>query len=206
VRTLQEAHSSLEPFWGEFADCVQAGWERFMRECETLRPVLSNGAQSTILRDLIVQEFRSRFDGRTGINLWTRGQTFLINVQGQWLIRIKKLSPRSLKASYGNTLQARAFLGQNCIELPNMPDPATHLHLGYALNSMRTAMQGVYFVCPDGSRISWSWTLTAAAQATASSPVTALPVREQPRSGGRVSIKKSESLAPNTSNAANQPT
>lgn len=176
MRSREQAKTAFDRFEAELAACVQAGFERFAKDAAELRTVLQNGSQSHVLRDCIVFEIKARFEGRPGFNVWSRGQTFLLSYQGEYLIRIKKLSPRSLRASYGRTIQAQAWVDQRQIELPHLPDPATHLHLGYALNAMRSSMQGIYLVCPDGSRLHWHWQLSpGVAQQASAGTVVPLP-------------------------------
>lgn len=159
VRTKQDAQEDLRHYNRELAQCVVEAWSQLGQDAAALNPVMSTRSQSSLMHDLVVHHIRKRFDGRPGINLTTHRNLFLMSVGGEWLIKIKKLRKGTLRASNVPTIQAQAFVEQMQLQLDGMPPVPTNLHLGYTLSPARSAIEGVYLVCPDGSRLHWRWQL-----------------------------------------------
>lgn len=192
IRTESQACASLGRLEELLHQCVHAAWDDYAnptlygpqsRAIHTLR------TQATIVRDHMVYHARQLFGNIAGVTFVERGQLFLLNVENDFVIKLKRLD-RALRTANIPTQLALDFNEQTQLSLPGLPNPVTHLHLGYQLNRTKSGMAKVYVTCPDGSRVFWAYELEAPA-ISAFNVVTTMPRFDDDKPQRRVRPRQS---------------
>jgi hypothetical protein len=120
------------------------------------------GTQAGLIRDYIVEEIKREFDGEPGISHRTTRNLFLLNIRNRYLLRFKKFD-RRLRTRNITTQLSLDFLLQQPLSLPGMPDPATHLNVGYQ-PGLTISTSTLWITCPDGRKVDWKWDITETAE------------------------------------------
>jgi hypothetical protein len=160
VATRDQAETDLRPYAERFLRCIREAVLQYLDEHGRLAYRYSKRTQASIIHDYMVDRIKAEFDGEPGVTWRLARNLFVLNVHNKYLIKLKK-HDRAFKTSNIMTQLTFDWLTQKQLELPGMPDPATHLHLGYQPGY--TLASSTYVItCRDGSVIEWVWPLMEA--------------------------------------------
>jgi hypothetical protein len=158
LATLDQAQVDLEPYIARLRRCVKDGISQFQADYGPRLYKIQLGTQAGLVRDYIVEEIKTEFDGEAGVSYSTTRNLFLLNVGNRYFLRFKKLD-RRLRTRNIPTQLSLDFLLQQPLSLPGMPDPATHLNVGYK-PGLTLATSTVWVTCPDGPALEWQWEIS----------------------------------------------
>lgn len=179
-----EADIILEPYKESLRLCVSMAWRYYNEHYGHVHHLHTPRTRASILHDLMVHNARKNFEGKPGIEMRDMRGLFLLIVDGQLLIRFKKLDEDKMSRSIP-TRQTEDFLAQ--MDLPGMPPRATAIIVGYELNRLQTEMAAITVTCPNGSYNAWYFELS---EGTPSAEVVELPVEPKTPSQKRIRVKK----------------
>ena len=162
LATIERAQSDLEPYVERLIRCLRAGITKFQADHGGMLYKIQLGTQAGLVRDYIVEEIKQEFDGEPGVSHRTFRNLFLLNIQNRYFLRFKKLD-RRLRTRNVPTQLSLDFLLQQPLSLPGMPDPATHLNVGYQ-PGLTISTSTLWITCPDGNTLEWKWEITEATE------------------------------------------
>lgn len=128
------------------------------------------------------------FDGMTGVHLDIIQGLFLVNIEGKFVVRFKKLR-RDRRGSNILTGQTMLFNSQQ-FDLPGIPARPTSLVAGYQLDGLQQHIDARLITCPNISGVAWHIDIGESPVESPADNVIAIQPRQQ-RSQRRVRVKKS---------------
>lgn len=133
---------------------------------------------ASICHDHIINGIKEEFEGEPGVRFQTKRNLFLMIIGEKVVLRFKKFNNKLLSRNI-NTNQTILFNYQHSeslvqLEFDGMP-PHGLLHVGYTVNDLGTALDGVYITYRYGNNNIWVWNLRDVDQGT----VVELPVQEE---------------------------
>lgn len=134
-------------------NCVRGAWDTYQSQYSpALRARHSALSRAALVHDEMVLQAEKEFEGRANAATQRVQRMFVLSFGSNIVIRFKKFDEK-FRVSNIPTQQSESFINQQ-FELPGV-DRATKLHAGYRLNSLETALEGVYLVCPQGNGHEW---------------------------------------------------
>lgn len=153
VKSKSEVTQLLSSDLQTIRSCIRGAWDSYQQlYSPALRARHTPLSRATLVHDEMVQQAEKEFDGRTGVVMQRIQRMFVVSFGPHLVIRFKKFDD-TFRVSNIPTEQSMSFINQQ-LELPGV-ERATKLHAGYRLNSLETALEGVYLVCPRGHGHEW---------------------------------------------------
>jgi hypothetical protein len=160
----EEAQKILEPYLLTLTNCMKVAWQQWERLNEfdnsRIRYPLTARTRACFIYDHICHEIKHQFEGVSGVSIDDSRGFLLLNIQNLLLMRFKKLN-RFNQASNIATYQQETYSLQ--MELPDIPDSAARITVGYLLDKIHQAeLRDLRVVFPVGSRgknILWSFSI-----------------------------------------------
>lgn len=149
------AKTILEPYKARLRECIMQAWEDYESQYGHVRYIHTPRTRANIVHDHMVHHARRLFEGNAGVFMSEIKGLFLIEIEGQLLVRFKKLDEDKKHHNYP-TPQNLEFWDQ--LDLPGIPH-LTRLVAGYELNNLQTAIDAIYITCPNGSCNAWYFEL-----------------------------------------------
>jgi hypothetical protein len=172
VLTAKAAEERLKPHKARLETCIQHGWNAWSQDYAHKHHILRARSRATIVFDEIVAKAMLEFDGLEGVNFRLKGNSFLLFIGNDIILRFKKIG-RKGQCSNVQTRQQFLFQTQQMV-FENM-QPATLLHAGYALDSPQLNILRKLVVCQCDNEILWTMELVA------ETPVLAMPKTQKPK-------------------------
>jgi len=164
ILTLKEAEGRLNPYKALLNQCIQHGWDAWRHDYTHKHRVLRARSRASIIFDEIVAKAQEVFDGIPDISFKLKGNSFLLFIGNDIIIRFKKIGKNG-RCSNINTKQQVLFrLQQTVLLFPDMKE-GTMLHAGYALDELQLDVSGKMIVCQFDNRVLWTIELVGEAQA-----------------------------------------
>jgi len=157
--SLRQAQADLARYQARLRRCIQAAIANYQAEIGRFAYRHTKRSQASLVHDYMVDAIRAEFQDEPGITFSTRRNLFTVDFFHRYLIKLKK-HDRYLRTSNIPTQLVLDWLDQKQLELPDMPDATTKLHLGYQ-PGLTLATSKVWLTCPDGSTLDWKWELAS---------------------------------------------
>lgn len=151
-------------------ESIVSGFEDYFKKIdEQSRAICSATTRANFVNDHMVYHARDKMKGNPDVQFITRrGRTHLI-IGDRLEVKLKKLN-RNRRPSNVLTQEVQDCHNQIPLQCPqqleflDMLNPIANLIAGYQLNSIRTGIEAVYVVYPQGSRNRWEWKLEFAVE------------------------------------------
>src|SRR3989304_5508498 len=153
--SLRQAQADLARYQARLRRCIQAAIANYQAEIRRFAYRHTKRSQASLVHDYMVDAIRAEFQDEPGITFSTRRNLFTVDFFHRYLIKLKK-HDRYLRTSNIPTQLVLDWLDQKQLELPDMPDATTKLHLGYQ-PGLTLATSKVWLTCPDGSTPDCRW-------------------------------------------------
>jgi len=159
-RTAEQARSDLKDHLGPLAALMDAAHEEFQRECRGIAHKLDVRSRASIYRDLIVRNLREYCDNTPGATTIRRGQLFLVGLENNWLLRVKRLR-NGFGVAVSPTVASRVYDANQIPAsvtglFPNHPPP-TCIYFGWVVAENAPTEINKYLVCNDEARqLAWA--------------------------------------------------
>lgn len=158
IHSLQNSKDIIEPFHSELVQCIQKGFDDFVK----INELISNNStyyvgfqprtKACIIHDMIRAKTLDVFSGRDNLDIGEYNKVFGINIRNKLFVRFKKMD-RKFGISAYQTPQHKKYLAQkDIIGFPNEP---TFLFAGYIPNHSWTSLDGIYLACWNGDVLEW---------------------------------------------------
>jgi hypothetical protein len=142
-------------------ESIVTGFEDYFKKVpDESRAICSATTRANFINDHMIYHARDKMKAHSQVQfVLRRGRTHLI-ISEQLEIKLKKLN-RNRRPSNIITQEVSDYHNQiplKCpqqLEFPDMLNPIANLIAGYQLNSIKTGIEAVYVVCPQGSRNRW---------------------------------------------------
>lgn len=152
IRTAIDAQSDLSAHLKNLSALVDEAHDEFIKEVRGIAHKLHSRSIASVYRDLIVAKLRKYCDEASGATSLRKGQLFLIGLENNWVIRVKRLksgfgvavSPTLASEEY-NANQLPSFIADL---FPNHPPP-TCLYLGWSVAENAPQEIRKFLVCND---------------------------------------------------------
>jgi len=148
-------------------ESIVSGFEDyFVKVPEESRAICSATTRANFINDHMIYHASDRVKDHPDVQfIMRRGRTHLIIGEGLE-VKLKKLNlnrrPSNILtqevSNYHDQIPLKYPHPQQ-LEFPGMLNPIANLIAGYQLNRIKTGIQAVYVVCPQGSRNRWEWEL-----------------------------------------------
>ena len=162
--------------------CIESGWDNYTKlYSPDLRARHSARTRASLINDEIVLEAEVLFANVPGIRFEKRGNAFFAYVGQRMVIRFKKFGP-NLSVSGIPTQQHLSLINQQ-FTLPDFGEMMT-IHAGYKLNTLETALEGTYVVCPRGHGKHWFLNLKDIEDRNSVPNIVQLPIQPQKQVAG----------------------
>ncbi len=180
------AKTILDPYKARLRESVIQAWEDYESQYGHVRHIHTPRTRANIVHDHMVHHARRLFEGDDSVYMCEIKGLFLVQIDGQLLVRFKKLDEDKRHHNYP-TPQNLEFWEQ--LDLPGIPH-LTRLVAGYELNDLQTAINAIYITCPNGSCNAWDFELD---EETVPSEIVELHVTTPVNKiSERVSVKEAE--------------
>lgn len=162
--------------------CIENAWDNYTKlYSPDLRTRHTARSRASLIHDEIVLEAEVLFDNVVGVRFERRGHAFFVYIGQRLVIRFKKFGP-SLSVSGIPTQQHLSLINQQ-FTLPDFGEMMT-IHAGYKLNTLETALEGTYVVCPRGYGKHWFLNLKDIEDRNSVPNIVQLPVNPQKQVAG----------------------
>ena len=158
IRSLQDSKDIIEPFHSELVQCIQKGFDDFIKVSEFVSNEITSyvdfkpRTKACIIHDMIRANVLERFFERENLQVGEFNRVFGVNINDELFVRFKKMD-KNLSVSSYLTPQHKKFLGQQ--RIIGFPDEPTFLFAGYIPNYAWTSLSGIYLACWNGSVLEW---------------------------------------------------
>lgn len=133
--------------------CIENAWDNYTRLYPPeLRSRHTARSRASLIHDEIVIEAEELFEDAPGVRFVRRNHAFLVYIGQRQVIRFKKFGP-SFGVSGIPTQQHLSLINQQ-FSLSDFGEMMT-IHAGYKLNTLETALEGSFIVCPRGHGKHW---------------------------------------------------
>ncbi len=159
VTPISEARAReiLTPYLEPLGQAVEAAWGRWLDTSPRNLKALVSRTRANMVYDYICDEIRARFSGLPDVSVQTnRYGMLLLNIKGLILIRFKKVGSDGLGSNIVTSYQTKFNLQ---IYLPELPDEATRLVVGYRLDKASIKITDIVVACRVGNVIKWVFSL-----------------------------------------------
>lgn len=151
-------------------ESILAGFEDYFNKVdEESRAICSATTRANFINDHMIYHARDKMKNHPDVRFITRrGRTHLI-IGESLEVKLKKLN-HNRRPSNILTAEVRDYNDQiplkppKQLEFQDMLNPIANLIAGYQINSLKTGVEAVYVVCPQGSLNRWEWKLDFAAK------------------------------------------
>lgn len=162
--SLGDAKSIITPDLARLIlESVAAGFgDYYDKVDEQSRAICCATTKAMFINDHMIFHARDRMKNHPSVRFIQRyGRTHLL-IDDQLEVKLKKLN-YNRRPSNVLTQAVRDFNDQKTkeyplqLEFPGMLNPVANLIAGYQQNRIKTGIEAVYIVCPQGSRNKWEW-------------------------------------------------
>lgn len=160
----EEVQKNISPeVAGAIAEsCVTAYQDWFQEVSDKSKPICSLTTKANFINDHMVHRARVLLEGHPDINFIRRNGRYHLLIRDMIEIKLKKLN-RNRRPSNVLTKAVIKYNSQLPLqlplqyELPGVLYPITHLIAGYQANRLKTGVEAVFIVCPEGEHNKWEW-------------------------------------------------
>lgn len=159
-RTIEQAKSDLIKHIQPLAALMDEAHAEFQRECRGIAHKLDIRSRASIYRDLIVRSLRDYCDSTTNATPIRKGQLFLVGLENNWLLRVKRLrngfgvavSPTEASREYDANILPASISDL----FPDHPPP-TCVYFGWAVAENAPGVINKYLVCNfENRQLAWA--------------------------------------------------
>ena len=151
----------LSPLLPTLLNVKKLSADQYNEMPDEFRAIARRRTQSGYLNDLMLMNLRSALSGRDGVVFYERyGQTTL-SYLGKYIIKSKQINNKK-EISCIATQAVMEFMenGEYQLSLPGIDSPLNFI-LGYKWNDLRTEIEKLYLLHPDGIKnFDWEYEIT----------------------------------------------
>ncbi|HEU0077722.1 MAG TPA: hypothetical protein VFQ76_08760, partial [Longimicrobiaceae bacterium] len=137
----EEAHHTLQPFYPKLLECVSGAFRDFRSFQVEKHPDMFVRARRTLLQDLVVRDVHRTYSEAPGFRVVDpKTGRYLLAVADRILLQVKHLT-QEFRTAFSDTQTNQKFNAQE--ELDGLP-PLPRVTLGYRLDALEAAIEGVY--------------------------------------------------------------
>ncbi len=130
---------------------------------DSSKSICSATTKANFINDHMIFHAREKLNGHPDIYFFLKnGRTHLL-VCGRYELKFKKLNmsrrPSNILTGAVIDYNDQQINHPTQLAFPGMVNKAANLIAGYQQNKLKTGIEAVYIVCPDGSRNRWEWKL-----------------------------------------------
>ena len=158
IRSLQESKEIIEPFHTELVQCIEKGFNDFIKVNEFVNNDITPfvdfkpRTKACIIHDMIRANITEIFSDRENLEVGEFNRVFGISINEELFVRFKKMDKNFTVSSY-STPQHKKYIGQQ--RIIGFPDEPTFLFAGYIPNQSWTSLSGIYLACWNGRVLEW---------------------------------------------------
>lgn len=174
--SLSETKEIINPDLAKLLlEAINEGFKDFNGLDEKTRAICSGTTRAMFVNDHMVHHAKDILGNRADVQFVVRHGRIHVVIGQQpdkrIEVKLKKLNhnkrPSNILTNTVLAYNSQIPLKFPCqLELADMPSPIANLIAGYKLNSLRTGIEAIYVVCPQGSDNSWEWKLDSVGQPT----------------------------------------
>lgn len=157
VATQEQVKADLQDgIAGRIDRCISAALQEYVEKYKDLRRKHRRGTEASIIRDIIVDQIVTEFEGAANAKGRVVHGTYELTILDKYKVRFKKLD-RALRVSNIDTQATIDFRGQ--VQFAELA--VTNLHVGYQIGKeaeLTSAKRWV--VCPKATGRHWRWEIT----------------------------------------------
>ena len=144
--------------------CIQAFQDWFSEVSDKARAVCCPTTKANFINDHMIHHARTLLGKHPDVRFCPRNGREHLFVKEVAEIKLKKLNhnrrpsniPTRAALDYDEQIPLPMVLPYQS-ELPNVLYPITNLIAGYQANRLKTGVEAVYIVCPEGRKNKWEW-------------------------------------------------
>jgi hypothetical protein len=171
VLSLEQAEDRLNPYKKLLNECIQFGWDAYIKDYSTKHHILCARSRAAIVFDEIKNRAQAIFGALEGVNFVPKLNSFMLYIGDDIVLRFKKLRKNGLCSNI-NTRQQMLFQAQMC--LPGVL-AGTLVHAGYLLDDLQHEIIKTLVVCQFENRVLWTIKLTGEGGAIVFTPPAPVP-------------------------------
>jgi hypothetical protein len=191
----EEAKKSISPeIAGAIVEsCLAAYQDWFSEVSDKSKAICGSTTKANFINDFMVHNARVLLEDHPDVKFIRQHGRSLLLIKDIIKIKLKKLN-RNRRPSNIPTRAVKRYNSQLPLELPTqytLPGvlyPITNLIAGYQANRLKTGVEAVYIVCPDGIHNKWEWRLDFEPQPT--TVQVDEPIKDTPPSKPKVVVPK----------------
>jgi hypothetical protein len=182
-----EAHEILQPWHRDLVRCVRSGFADLLAVQAEKDPEMNTRTRRNLLQNFVVRDVNRQFAELPGFRVVnSRTGRYLISVGDRLILQVKFLT-EDFRTVNTLTETAKLFNAQADIEgLPSLP----RLTLGYRLDALETAVEGVYVMLGVNNVPSWWYRIADEEGGFGQTGAEVLPIFPAERPARRVTPKK----------------
>jgi hypothetical protein len=154
--SMDEARSELRLIEDRLEECVRKAWSEFRSVQAMLHPGMRVRARRTLMQDLVVKQIEEAFGDIPGFRIIEGKSGRVLLVVADRLVLQFRHVDKEFKTANFPTKMARDFDAQrHVVGLPPLP----RITVGYRLDRLETAVEGVYVIFSIGKSRVWHYRL-----------------------------------------------